>query len=71
MNLRKDDLGAENAALREALWQEWSANHYERCTNDWPHKGYCHCPPPRILKDSLPSWVAKPNSMPFEGDPQK
>lgn len=41
---------AEIAALREALQEQWEANHGEHCRNVWPHDGICYWPKPAILE---------------------
>lgn len=44
----------ENSSLREALWEEWDANHREHCSDEWPHPegSRCHWPPPEVLGGS-------------------
>jgi hypothetical protein len=42
------------AELREALEEEWEANHVEHCSREWPHpEGYrCCWPKPAALFDT-------------------
>ena len=44
-------LEADNAALRAALEEQWSFNHFEHCGRDWPHPPGrpCHWPRPALL----------------------
>lgn len=44
-------LERENALLREELWEQWEANHFEHCDREWPHAEGVHCswPLPDVL----------------------
>lgn len=44
-------LRQENEQLRQALEEQWEANHFEHCGRDWPHPTgrVCHWPRPEIL----------------------
>ncbi len=44
-------LRADNAALRQALKEQWEANHYDRCGEVWPHPpgDECMWDPPAVL----------------------
>jgi hypothetical protein len=44
-----DEKDALIKALRQELELQWDYNHAEHCTNEWPHRGDCHWPRPRLL----------------------
>ena len=53
-------------ALREALREQWEINHYEHCTNEWPHEEMerCHWPLPAILRPQTESPVPAAQALP-------
>lgn len=49
----KEALRREIAVLRRELLEQWLSAHADHCTNEYPHAGDCHWPPPAVLGDPV------------------
>jgi hypothetical protein len=45
----KRALRREIKQLRKELLKQWLDAHADHCTNEYPHDGDCHWPPPIVL----------------------